>query len=123
MGFLVYLYRSFRGLAGIRCADADPFFKIGDLFVAELLLGRHLQIVLPSHSLDHQTAFHIPGLESRTGVAAFEDVLFGVHVETAFDFSFLTGVALQAVVGKDGADLVFKKFKLLRSNLHRNGST
>src|SRR5204862_488489 len=73
----IFLIRGRRGRRGsvarVGGTAADPFLEIGDDFLRQLLLRRHLEVfVLPANRLHEQALFRIAGKHCRTEIAPFE---------------------------------------------------
>ena len=90
-------------------AEGDPFFKVGDEGVGELvLLGWHFEILLFMFDQCEEIALsRVIKVDGIVGVSAFEEELAGRDIEAGADF--FVAVALEAVVDEGGADGLLKE--------------
>ena len=102
-------------IAGIGRAHPHPFFKSIAFAVAELGLGRHLEIGICVTDSVHQWAvFRPPRYDSGTRVSACLPASSAIEPESAFALSCLLGMTLVTALDEDGTDLCLKKGTVLR---------
>ena len=112
-----------RAGAWVGRAHLDPRDEVGDLRVGELLaLGRHLEVrVRVADGADERGLVRVAGDDSGAGIAALEHALAGVEREAALDFALGGAVALEALAGEDGANLVLEERGLVGGERGRGG--
>ncbi len=101
------------GCAGawVRSAHFYPLDQGFHLSGRELLLRRHLHVlVLVTDGLDEQAFVRVASDERRAGVATGEDGIAGVQGEAALHLGG-GGVALEAALDEDGADLLLEELE------------
>ena len=84
------------------------------MLCGQSFLRWHLQVFIDTpHSLYEQTLFRFARHDGRPGLSALEQPFSRVEHETAFDLVGLMTVALVAVLGEDGLDLLLVKLDYL----------
>ena len=111
------------GLGGFlsvpRAAHLHPGGQVGDLAVGQLVVLRgHFEVGRLLDGGDQEALIRVTGNHGRAGVAALQDGLARVQPQAAHR---VFGVALVAVLGEDGADLVVKELDLIARRGGRDG--
>ena len=97
-----------RFVAGIDGAVGNPCIERGDLVVAELALGRHLQITVGvGNGAGDEAGVGISGDNRRAGITAGFPTRTVIEAEAALDLVLRT-VALVAVLDEKRADLALE---------------
>ena len=97
-------------LARVGRAHLDPLLEIRDHRVGQLLLRRHLRVVIGVADRRHQQALsRLAGDERRAAVAALPDALARVEQQPALDLLRVRRVALVALVHQHRANALLEK--------------
>ena len=96
--------------ARIRRPHLHPFFQIRDLRVRQLLLGRHLEIlIIITHAFDQHALIRIVRHDDRSINAALTQTFACIQQQRALHLFAAGAMALVAVIGQKGADFRLKK--------------
>ena len=102
-------------VARVGCPHRHPALEVGDHLVGQLLLGRHLEVVvLVADRLDQQALLEVARHDRGAEVAPLADALPRVEHEVRLDLLGRRGVALVAVLDQHRADLRLEERELLR---------
>ena len=101
-----------------RCSHFHPSRQISDLSLVELLLWRHLKVLVrPAHRLDEQTRVGITRNDGRARVTTFEDARTTIQQEPAFDLVRAHTVAVVTPLRQHRTDAFFKELDICRGRL------
>lgn len=99
------------GDPGIRGSAIHPFGQGSDLFLRQLLLGRHFIIrIVVADGGDEETLARIARNDGRSTVPSGCPSTSGIETQTAFHFSAFVRVALVTIVPQDGLHLGREEF-------------
>src|SRR6185436_10041210 len=93
----------------------DPGLDVGDLLLRELLLRRHLEVVVgPAQRLDQEALRGVARDDRGAGVAALQHPLARIEIEAALQLRRLRAVAGRAALRQNRPDLLLEELEALR---------